>query len=343
MPNRPHANGLAARRSRTQLRRRPDRRNRRRLLGRFMHKRIFAAIHVVAGLAVMLSLSDPAAAQAPATAPAAAPPDAGQAATTPPDAGQAAPAKPEQKSEQAPEAARDGFTMGAFTFKPSGRVKLDFLRDFTPIGSEDSFDPRTIPLDGGEGANSNVHAKETRLNLDIRGMADGRELRMFVETDFYGSSSVLRLRHAYGSYGGLLAGQTWTTFMDDDNLPRTIDFESPTAFAQIRQAQVRWTQKLSNMVTWSAAVEDNKSNITIPTTIPGKAEYLMPDLVTRFRFDVPHGHVTTSAFLGAARFRPTDEEAEVDTVTLYGGMLSAKFNLLEHDSIYGVFTVGEGI
>ncbi len=66
---------------------------------------------------------------------------------------------------------------------------------------------------------------------------------MFIETDFYGTSSALRLRHAYGTWGGLLAGQTWTTFMDDDNLPRTIDFEAPTAFAQIRQAQARWTQK----------------------------------------------------------------------------------------------------
>ena len=135
--------------------------------------------------------------------------------------------------------------MGGFTFKPGGRVKLDVIRDFKPIGSEDSFDPRTIPLDGSEGTNSNVHAKETRLNLDIRGMVEQKELRMFIETDFYGTSSVLRLRHAYGSFGGLLAGQTWSTFVDEDNMPRTIDFEAPMAFASIRQAQVRWTQKLA--------------------------------------------------------------------------------------------------
>jgi hypothetical protein len=255
----------------------------------------------------------------------------------------ATPATPEQKSEQVPETpASDGFRMGAFTFKPGGRVKLDVIRDFKPIGAEDSFDTRTIPVDGSEGTNSNIHAKETRLSLDIRGMTpENRELRMFVETDFYGTSSALRLRHAYGSYGGLLAGQTWTTFMDDDNLPRTIDFESPTAFAQIRQAQARWTQKVAGFITWSAAVEDNKSAISIPTDIPGKAEYPMPDLVTRFRFDVPHGHVTTSAFLGAARFRPTTGES--DSVSLWGSMASAKFTPFGRDSIYGVFTVGEGI
>ena len=253
-----------------------------------------------------------------------------------------APQTPEQAAGARPETpAPDGFKMGAFTFKPSGRIKLDLIRDFKPIGSEDSFDTRTIPVDGSEGTNSNVHAKETRLNLDIRGMTQGKELRMFIETDFYGTSSALRLRHAYGAYGGLLAGQTWTTFMDDDNLPRTIDFESPTAFAQIRQAQVRWTQKLAPIVTWSAALEDNKSAIVIPSTIPGKAEYPTPDLVTRFRFDVAKGHISTSAFLGEARFRPTDGEA--DSVKLWGTMASAKFATFGKDSIYGVFTVGDGI
>ncbi|HEY6360840.1 MAG TPA: DcaP family trimeric outer membrane transporter, partial [Vicinamibacterales bacterium] len=142
-------------------------------------------------------------------------------------------------------------------------------------------------------------------------------------------------------YGGLLAGQTWSTFMDDDNLPRTIDFEAPMAFAQIRQAQARWTQKLAETITWSAAVEDNKSAITVPVGIPGKAEYPMPDLVTRFRFDVPRGHVTTSAFLGEARFRPADGDA--DSVTLWGTMGSAKFTTFGRDYVYGVFTVGEGI
>jgi hypothetical protein len=291
----------------------------------------------------------PAAAGPPTTTTTAAPPatTATPPPTTaaPPPATGAAPAPAaagaqDQKSEQTEAPQRDGFTMGAFTFKPGGRVKLDVIRDFKPIGSEDSFDPRTIPVDGSEGTNSNVHAKETRLNLDVRGTVEERELRMFVETDFYGSSSVLRLRHAYGSWGGLLAGQTWTTFMDDDNLPRTIDFEAPMAFAQVRQAQARWTQKFG-LLTWSAAVEDNKSAIVIPTDRPGKAEYPSPDFVTRFRFDLPGGHVTTSAFIGAARFRPT--EGDTDTVTLWGSMASAKFTTFGRDYIYGVVTFGEGV
>jgi hypothetical protein len=237
----------------------------------------------------------------------------------------------------------DGFRVGDFTFKPGGRVKLDVIRDFNPIGNEDSFDTRTIFIDGSEATRSNIHAKETRLSLDIRGKVEGQELRMYVETDFYGTNTALRLRHAYGSWNGLLAGQTWSTFMDDDNFPRTIDFESPTAMAMVRQAQLRYTHKFGERITWSAAVEDNKSAIIAPD-IPGEPEFPFPDLVTRVRFDFDGGHFTTSGFYGAARFRPVERDAlDEDTVTLWGWMGSVSTSTFGRDTAYGVVTVGEGI
>jgi len=246
-------------------------------------------------------------------------------------------------TEQTPAAppAFDGFKIGSFTFKPGGRIKLDIIRDFDVITSEDSFDPRTIALGDPEGGNSQVHARETRLTLDLRGPVEGHELRMYVETDFYGSGSVLRLRQAYGSYGGLLAGQTWSTFVDDNNFPNTIDFESPIAFPSIRQAQVRWTSKLSSNASWSIALEDNKSSITSPTGQPGSSEYPMPDLATNVRFSGARGHVFVSGFLGQARFRP--EQGPTDDVTLWGSLLSGRLKTIGPDYAYAQFTFGEGV
>ena len=234
----------------------------------------------------------------------------------------------------------DGFRIGVFTFKPGGRIKLDIIRDFNPIGSEDTFDTRTIVLDGSEGGNSNLIAKESRLFLDMRGPVEGKELRMYIETDFYGTSSALRLRQAYGSWGGLLAGQTWSTFVDEANFPNTIDFENPQAFPSIRQAQLRWTHKMSATAWWSVAVEDNKSSIQPPAGVPGKAEYPMPDVVGQVRFGGSRGHVFGSGFVGKGRFRPTD--GDPDNVTLWGVLLSgrAKFG---SDRLYGQFTVGDGV
>ena len=249
--------------------------------------------------------------------------------------------KAEPAQPPAPDTRPDGFTVGGFVFKPGGRIKLDIIRDFDPIGSEDTFDPRTIPLDQSEGGNSNLIAKESRLFLDIRGPVEGKELQMYLETDFYGSSSVLRLRHAYGRYGGLLAGQTWSTFVDESNFPNTIDFENPIAFPSIRQAQVRWTQKVGASVSWSVAVEDNKSAILPPVSVPGKAEFPMPDLVTHVRFVRSRGHAQASGFLGRARFRPTG--GEPDDETLWGVLLSGRIKTVGKDYAYAQFTFGEGI
>ena len=255
--------------------------------------------------------------------------------TTPADA----PAAPPPAAAQAAEPA-DGFRLGSFVFKPGGRIKVDVIRDFDPISSEDSFDPRTIAVDGSEASNSQIHARETRLTLDMRGPVEGSELRMYVETDFYGSGNVIRLRQAFGSYKGLMAGQAWSTFVDDANFPSTIDFESPIAFPSIRQAQARYTRKLG-AATWAVAVEDNKSSIQAPEGVPGKAEYSMPDLVTRVRFDRARGHVFASGFLGRARFRPT--AGEPDDVTLWGSLLSARVKTFGRDYLYGQFTFGEGV
>ena len=159
-----------------------------------------------------------------------------------------------------------------FTFKPGGRIKLDMIKDYDALTSEDSFDPRTIVIPSEDGGNSRLHARETRLFLDIRGPVgtEAKELQMYVEGDFYGSGNAFRLRHAYGSYGGLLAGQTWTNFLDPDNFPNTIDFESPMAFPSFRQAQVRYTAKLNDQTTWAVSVEDNNSQIDEPRRCPAR-------------------------------------------------------------------------
>jgi len=143
------------------------------------------------------------------------------------DAAAQTPAPPEPAPTPAPSPKPAAtFSVGSWAFKLGGYVKLDAIHDFDPIGSTDSFNPRTIPVPGGEGTNTRLHAKESRVSPAVLGPVEGRDLKLVIEGDFYGASNGIRLRHAYGQYGVLLAGQTWTTFMDEDNIPNTIDFET---------------------------------------------------------------------------------------------------------------------
>ena len=297
-----------------------------------------SVVNALVLLAVLLSSFDSANAQTSS------PTESGPAAPKGVEGGPAEPPaneqNPPQKIDVKAEPAPDGFTVGGFLFKPGGRVKLDIIKDYDAITSEDSFDPRTIVVPSEDGGNSRLHARETRLFLDIRGPVAGKELRMYVESDFYGSSSVFRLRHAYGSYGGLLAGQTWTNFLDPDNFPNTIDFESPMAFPSFRQAQLRFTAKLNDKSSWAVSVEDNNSQIEKPA-VPGKAEYPHPDLTTSIRFGGSRGHAFASLFLGKGRFRPT--EGHPDNVTLWGSLLSGRLKTFGSDYVYGQFTFGDGV
>lgn len=65
-----------------------------------------------------------------------------------------------------------------------------------------------------------------------------------IEGDFRGNGGGdLRLRHAYGSYNGILAGQTWSNFTSFVGNTPTLDFDSLPGAAgyQSRTAQLRYT------------------------------------------------------------------------------------------------------
>ncbi len=166
--------------------------------------------------------------------------------------------------------------IGDFSVKLGGYIKVDLIHDFDAIGSTDSFDPRTIPTDGSDaGTNTRMHARQTRLNLDVRGPTSAGDVRLFAEGDFFGSGNAFRLRHAFGTLGPVLGGQTWTTFMDEDAMPETLDFESPIAFPLIRQAQIRLRHEFGDGSYGAIALEDPASNVIAPP-VPGAITPVRP-------------------------------------------------------------------
>jgi len=92
-----------------------------------------------------------------------------------------------------------------------------------------------------------------------------------------------RLRHAYGQFGGLLVGQTWSTFMDVDNSPETVDFNGPIGSTFLRQPQIRYAYNTKDMGAFTVALENSVSYLLDSSGVATTQGFSkVPDLVARW-------------------------------------------------------------
>jgi hypothetical protein len=233
------------------------------------------------------------------------------------------------------------FDAGAWNIALGGYVKLDVIHDFDAIGSRDLFDPRTIPIGGGDGGDTRVHARATRLSLSVVRTIDARELQLFYEGDFFGKDSSFRTRHAFVEYGRWLVGRTWSTFMDEKAIAPTIDYETPLAAALVRQRQVRVSFALSGRAELAVGLEDSDPVVLPGAGMLGTAENSWPDLTARLRFTNEHSHFQVSFFVGETRFEPV--VGATQDVPVHGVLASAGRSLFERDSAYFQIAYGPGL
>lgn len=227
-----------------------------------------------------------------------------------------------------------------------GFVKVDFMYDSDPIGNADQFKVNSIPVDGDPdaelGGSTNISAKQTRLDVDVRSDTSVGLIRAYVEGDFFGSGNSFRMRHAYGEWNGLLGGQTWSTFQDISARPFTLDYEGPDSEVFVRQPQIRYTGTLSEQFEWAVAVEDPDSQIAAPAGVSGSGRSEFPDIPAHFRFKPNWGHVQVGAILRQLRF-VSDGGVIDDSTVGYGVNLSGKLNLAKSDAVMGHVAFGKGI
>ncbi len=184
-----------------------------------------------------------------------------------------------------------------------GFVKLDYIQDFDAIGEAYEFKVNTIPTGAGETeGRTTIHARESRLHLELRSNTARGKFRAFVEGDFFGDKNAFRLRHAYGEFGHLLGGQTWTTFMDITARPQTLDFEGPDGEVFLRQALLRWSQPLSEKVKWAIALENPAPEIHLASGASGAARSNLPDVPAFVRFESTRGHAQIAALVRQIRY-----------------------------------------
>ncbi len=251
----------------------------------------------------------------------------------------------QQHTPSSPPVKRTSFAESIFgadySLDVGGYVKVDVIHDFDAIGSTDAFDPLSIPTDGRQGENTRIHARQTRLNLDLRSHPDEDDLRLFIEGDFFGAGSTFRMRHALVRCGRLLAGQTWSTFMDESILPGTLDFESPRSVILDRRGLLCWTQPATESLALAVALEDPQPAFDIDSAPPGDIERAAPDLIARVRYQRPWGHLQAAGLVRSLRFRQLSGER--DDAAGWGFNFTGRVYPHDFHSILFQLAVGDGL
>lgn len=167
-----------------------------------------------------------------------------------------------------------------------GYAEAHAIHDLRKPGQSDFFTDLTFqPLDNDASipkGKTKFTASTSRFGIETVTPTSAGSFNAKVEADFYsyGSSTRnrLRLRHAYGEYAGFLVGQTWSTFMDVDDIPETVDFNGPIGNPFSRRAMIRYTYadpKAGYKLT--AALEDPEDQFG-----GGSASERLPQVVLRF-------------------------------------------------------------
>lgn len=149
--------------------------------------------------------------------------------------------------------------------KLGGYVNLSIVHSFDPMLIPDRFIVGSIPPDGvtepGAVEGTQVSAQQTRLNWEYREQTTQGEIRAFVEGDFQGDGDGFRLRHAFGQFHTILAGKTWSTFMDPDSQPEEVDVEGINGQVLLRHSQIRWSPRFGEQHSLKLALEDPATDV----------------------------------------------------------------------------------
>ncbi|MDP2770186.1 MAG: DcaP family trimeric outer membrane transporter, partial [Giesbergeria sp.] len=155
-----------------------------------------------------------------------------------------------------------------------GFAEANLIKDFKGTAPGDNFSNlMEQPLGKSENGKTVLTGQTSRFGFETSTPMANGAFNTKIEADFYGycgsecNRNRLRLRHAYGEYAGWLIGQTWSTFMDLDNLPETVDFNGPPGATSRRPVQVRYTYNNPSVAKFQFAVEDPSDGAHSPNLI----------------------------------------------------------------------------
>jgi hypothetical protein len=255
---------------------------------------------------------------------------------------------------------------GDRSFDIYGFAQADFIQDLSgrlDPSWDDAFRPSKIGIDGqfGGDGQSSISVKQSRFGVkgSMPTGAGGTPLNFKFEFDLFGTGAdagqtTFRLRHAYGEWGSLLAGQTNSLFMDGDVFPNTIDYWGPAGMVFYRNVQIRWTPYRTDNSHFAIAIERpgndiDSGNIRLiegfeGATIQNNEE--LPDFTAQWNIKGAWGHFQAAGILRKVGYEfkvnPGDSWTS-GSQTGWGINLGSTINTVGDDKLLLQVVYGEGI
>jgi len=194
-----------------------------------------------------------------------------------------------------------------------GAAMLDMGYQFNQ-NNPDWFDvmrPTKLPSFADEfGDDGEFFAGVRQSRLGIKSFTPTKlgELKTTFEFELFGTGSdagqtTFRLRHAWGELGQFGAGQTWSTFMDIDVFPNSLEYWGPNGMVFFRNVQARWTPWSEGDSRFAMSLErpgasGDGGKFSDRVELDGvNGDFELPDLSGHFRWAQDWGHVQVAGIL----------------------------------------------
>jgi len=241
-----------------------------------------------------------------------------------------------------------------------GFAQADFGYDFNQV-NPDWFDVlRTTKLPSFEnefGHDGHFYASVRQTRFGVKGWmpTSAGELKTVFEFEMFGvgvdaGQTTIRLRHAYGEFGPVLAGQTWSPFMDPDVFPNQLEYWGPSGMALFRNVQVRWAPMQGENEVFIGLERPGASadggNYADRVELQGvKIRTPLPDLSAHYKASGKWGHVQIAGILRDIKWDDNNPDPYdlSGSTTGWGLNLSTNLNASANDVIRASVLYGQGI
>ncbi len=205
-----------------------------------------------------------------------------------------------------------------------GFAMLDLIYDFDQVDPNwfDMVRPSKLPAFPNQfGENGNFWASVRPSRLGVRSwLPTGLgEVRAEFEFDLLGvgpdaGQTTFHIRQAWGELGPILAGQTWSVFMDPDIFPNYLEFWGPNGMVFYRNVQLRWTpirgeDRLAFALERPGATGDSGEFADRVELKDIHDHFPYPDFTAQYRHEGEWGHVQLSGIVRYIGWTDAHEDA----------------------------------